>query len=297
MKYFSEVEGKARSRSLDEIGDVVWGGIATMIQKLMEDGSFGSSFPSQCPDGAGVEGTDASKFFRTLRAEVPDISDELEVGRGNQYVLNGDSPPDTTVALDLIQFCFEHVAKPLERDYHSFFKHHHLGFDQESGRTDFRQRVNRMFSRNGIVFDLEADGSIRRRIPQEMKDVYEGSFLTPDASFNKLMQEAMDSFRAPERSERERGVEKLWDAWERLKSLQSGDKKASTAELLDRAARGNTQLRKVIEDEALALTRIGNDFRIRHHEVGKVALAEGAHLEYVFYRMLSLISLLVPRAG
>jgi hypothetical protein len=47
-----------------------------------------------------------------------------------------------------------------------------------------------------------------------------------------------------------------------------------------------------------ALTDLGNrDFRIRHHEGDTVALDESSHLGYVFYRMLSLIGLLVRHAG
>lgn len=48
--------------------------------------------------------------------------------------------------------------------------------------------------------------------------------------------------------------------------------------------------RQTLEDEARALTNLGNDYRIRHHEVDKVPLNDSSHLGYVFYRrMLSLM--------
>jgi len=297
MKYFTDVEGKTRLRSSEEIGEGAWGGIAALIEKSIDNGSFGESFPSNCPDGSAVAGADRSTFFSMLRAEVPEIETELGIGKGNLYVLHPSRPPDVAVVLDVIQFCYAHVAKPVRGKYHSYFDHHHLTFDVETGQVEFRTRINRIFARNGIVFELEHDGMIRRLIPVEIEDLYKGSFVTPDADFNKLMQDAMSAFRAPGQPQRERAVEKLWDAWERLKTLQGGHKKTSAGELLDRAANDNPKLRQVLEDEALSLTRLGNDFRIRHHEVGKVALTTSAHVDYVFYRMLSLISLLVPHAG
>jgi hypothetical protein len=63
---------------------------------------------------------------------------------------------------------------------------------------------------------------------------------------------------------RRESLEKLWDAWERLKTVEPGkDKKASAKALLDKAA-VEPNFRNKLEQEARELTDIGNTFMIRH---------------------------------
>ncbi len=38
-------------------------------------------------------------------------------------------------------------------------------------------------------------------------------------------------------------------------------------------------------------TKIGNEYRIRHHETDKKEITETKHINYLFFRMLSLIDL------
>ncbi len=63
--------------------------------------------------------------------------------------------PDTFLILDFIEFCYRSIAKPIQGAYHSFFCHHHLSFDFEAGRDAFRGDVNRIFTRNGVAYELE----------------------------------------------------------------------------------------------------------------------------------------------
>ena len=100
-----------------------WGGIVAIIESLLADASFGASFPDECPDGGGACGVDTRNFWRALRAEIPEISSPLDE---NQL-------PPTFAILDLIEFCHLHVAKPTQHDYHSYFRHYHLSFNQEKG--------------------------------------------------------------------------------------------------------------------------------------------------------------------
>jgi hypothetical protein len=75
---------------------------------------------------------------------------------------------------------------------------------------------------------------------------------------------------------RRESIEKLWDAWERLKTIEAGKvKKASTADILDKAAT-DPAFRDLLEREALLITEIGNKFMIRHSEVGKVPITVAA---------------------
>ena len=146
--------------------------------------------------------------------------------------------PDTLVVLDFIQFCYAHVAKPVLGGYHSFFQHHHLSFDVDAGKTDFREKVNRIFSRNGIAYELGEDGNIIRLAPPGLREeLASADFQTGDNIVDQMMMEARRKFLNPDQAVRKEAVERLWDAWERLKSIDDpSDKKKSITQLLDNAS-------------------------------------------------------------
>jgi hypothetical protein len=91
-------------------------------------------------------------------------------------------------------------------------------------------------------------------------------------------------------------LEKIWDAWERLKTLEPGDKKTSVTLLLNKAA-AEPSFRARLETEARELTEIGNKFMIRHTEIDKVPIELSDHVDYLFLRMFALIRLLLHMTG
>lgn len=93
-------------------------------------------------------------------------------------------------------------------------------------------------------------------------------------------------------------VEKMWDTLERIKtfyvdSTKRIDKKKSCEKLIDFMSSGNSNLRVEIENEFLLLTKIGNDYRIRHHETTKIEITDDEHYRYLFNRCFSLIKLAI----
>lgn len=116
MTYFSERERGERPREFEEISEAAWGGIRALIRGRIEDGSFGANFPETCSDGAGTVGTDETSFWESVRAEIPSIEERPWYGVQ-------DATPDTLDILDLIEFCWQLVGKPIQGGYHSFFKH------------------------------------------------------------------------------------------------------------------------------------------------------------------------------
>ena len=49
--------------------------------------------------------------------------------------------------------------------------------------------------------------------------------------------------------------------------------------------------RNIFDEEFRILTTIGNEYQIRHHEVDKKPITETNQINYLFFRMLSLIDL------
>lgn len=109
---------------------------------------------------------------------------------------------------------------------------------------------------------------------------------TNDNELNLLIKEAVDRFY--DISDKQIAIEKLWDAFERLKTHFSKDKKNSSSQLVKMISENFDLI--LINEEFNILTKIGNNYRIRHHEIDKKELTE-QHRNYFFFRMLSLIDL------
>lgn len=85
-------------------------------------------------------------------------------------------------------------------------------------------------------------------------------------------------------------VEQIWDAFERLKTIYGEDKKDSTQKLINTVSNGSGTTKELLEKEFKELTRIGNEFHIRHFENGRKPLESDEFREYLYFRILSLIS-------
>ena len=282
--YFSDRENGPRPRTKEIITETVWNGISAVVQSLIEDGSFGDSFPDQCPDGPSTIGTNFTTWQKVVLAEHPDIT----------WPPQNSSTPRTLAILDLIEFTHAHIAKPIPGQYHSFFSHHHLSFDRVAGRAEYRQRINRLFARNELAFKLQADGRVIRLAPVVLKELLQGTiFRTGDTILDTMLELARAKFLNPDAQVRRESLEKLWDAWERLKTIEPGaDKKAQVKAILDNAAT-EPNFRAIVEKEARELTEIGNNFLIRHSETNKPDIQSTGQVDYLFHRLFSFIWMII----
>lgn len=289
MTYFSERELGERPRNQEELTAIVWAGITSEISARIRDGSFGASYPEVCPD-EGIEpiGGDERDFANAMHAQIPSLPRQAYYGYG-------DIPPLLDV-MDMVEFCWQCIGKPARTHYHSGFKHHHLVFDVEQGRTEFRDTINRIFRRNGLAFDLDEDGKVQRLAPPALRKALQAaSFRTGDALLDRTLEEAREKFLSPDESRRREALEKLWDGFERIKTLEPGaDKRAQAGLLLDKAATGTgPKFREALEVEAKALTEIGNSFHIRHSETTQEPLSSSLEVDYLFHRLFSFLSLVL----
>ncbi|WP_224787647.1 hypothetical protein [Pseudomonas fluorescens] len=109
------------------------------------------------------------------------------------------------------------------------------------------------------------------------------------------LEEARVKFSSPDPIIRREALERLWDAFERLKSLADADKKRSISIILDAAASEHA-FRTMLEFEAKQLTEIGNNFLIRHYEKRQVPVIQTDHVDYLFHRLFAFIQLLLGRS-
>lgn len=259
--------------------------------------SLAWKFPVQCPDGKGIYTVDQKELDSFLKVEVPSLyrkfSGELSVpGAGEQVNKN-----DLFSILDLIECIYYYCGSYIKKDYHGFFKHHHLVFNNSSYEKNvFCAEINEIFEKTGLQFILKNTGAVERVVDNSVltMEIENDVAQIEERGLKELVQEAIMAYKSPHPASRKESVEKIWDALERLKTYYSAiDKKASIAKIITDMSDGQTAFQTLFNEEFVALTKIGNGFRIRHHETDKIEIEDEKHYDYFFNRCLSLIALAI----
>lgn len=297
--YFSDRENGPRARTEQMISPTVWAGVVALVRGLINSGAFGLQFPERCPDGLAVCGCDSDSLVAGVVAEMPGLAWPLEtIHEVEEGFFSQREPfaPETLLVLDFIEFVHDAMAKPIHGEYHDFFSHHHLNFDQQAGQDEFRATVNRIFSRNGVAFEMLSTGRIVRVLPLVLGDkLRRTAFNIGGRTLNNMLDECRAKFSDHNPHVRREALERLWDAWERLKSLADpGNKKRSITINLDATAT-EPLLRARLEAEAQELNSIGNSHLIRHSEVSQVPVIDVDHINYLFHRLFAMIQLMLKK--
>lgn len=143
------------------------------------------------------------------------------------------------------------------------------------------------FINQSMNIDASIDLSYLLDLNINVELLFDNQNQTDDDELNKLIQEAKDRFFNPK--DKYIAIEKLWDAFERIKTYFDSNKKLSSQKLVALVSEGFDE--SILNDEFIMLTKMGNEYRIRHHETDKKDIANIKHLNYLFFRMLTLIDL------
>lgn len=266
-------------------------GLLSLFTNKIETNWFAERFPEHCEDGNGICGTSGRALWLDVEAHVP----KMALTDGYYGGLFSYEQTDE-VTFDLMEYAAHRLSKPENRDWHPFLKHHELSFDDKAGRDAFREEVNSILHRGGTMFELSPQLQIIRTGTPAVQQVLEQ--LTPasgDDDLDRLLLHAKELFSSRSEKDRGLGLDKIWDAFTRLKTVDvQGNKKQSANVLLENIE--NLAFRQVTSDEMLALTKLGNDFMIRHHETGTHSVPSEAY-DYLFARMGSLIVYLLKVSG
>ncbi len=289
MTYFSDREFGNQLGTIEEIDDPVWVGFRAIVNTKIEDGSFALDFPINCPDGLGPFATDRDSFEAVLQAEIPSLPED-------SLMTLFERLPNTAAILDLLEFCWHHIADPLQGSFHEYFGHVHLKLDRELGQNKFRQQVNSILVRNRLAFTLTAEGRVERVIsPVFSEKLASAEFVTGDPELDRILESSRRKFSKPSEGIQREALLDLWDAWERLKTTGVGSrKKDQIMSLLDDAAGpGFPKFRQRLETEARELTEIGNNHQIRHTETTQEKVEASEHIDYLYHRLFSMIQLIL----
>jgi len=296
--YFSERELGPRARTEQTMSPVAWAGIAVLVEALASSGAFGASFPQECPDGHAICGNDTDMLKSAIEAEIDGLSWPLQrdkVDEDDFMRMREPWAPPTLVALDFIEFVWRSVARPILGRVHDHYRHHHLSFDSAEGRSAFVTDVNRILARNGLAYEITESGYVRRILPAIIGDLLARTyFRTGDRTLDVLLEESRTKFSDPDPLIRREALERLFDAWERIKSLADANKARSVQLILDRCA-SEPAFREVLEKEARELTQIGNGHLLRHHERNQTPVIDVDHVDCLYHRLFALVELVIRR--
>ena len=287
---FSHRQRASSPRDVEDVGQPAWIAIRESVLQLINNDYFAHQFPMVCVECESVVETNVKALLSYLKIQIPRLSEEWMEDAG--YI------PDTATVFDLMELSFLLAKHPTRRINDECYEECiRLRFNGKEGKRRCSIMFNRVLDRERIAFELNDDGQIVRiGLPILSEMVNDSAIQTGDDALDGLLETARDKFISRDPVTRFEGLLMLWDAWERLKSLEvPGDKRASTTALLDRVADG--PMRDRLETEARELTDIGNQFMIRHSETDRIPLDDDRHADYLFHRMFSLVYLLLDATG
>ena len=301
--YFSDKETGQKDRISEDITISVWNGIVSIFEEFKGKNYFSENFSEKCHDNGRVCGFDNKIFESRVKSEIPDIEIPIIIKvEKNTFSFNDNESVTNIVnkytALDFIEFCFKNISEATQDDYHDFFKHYHLNFkNSQKLKDEFRIKINQIFERNGIVFDLNKNGKINRLISKTFEPLINKIYKTSDARLNELVKLSQEKFILPKIEDRIYALEKIWDAFERMKTYYiDKTKKESITELIKIISTNNSDFEKQIEEECRKLSKTGSEiFQIRHFEQDRTEIKDNKHIDYLYYRMISLIHLFLSK--
>jgi len=151
--------------------------------------------------------------------------------------------------------------------------------------------VFKQFIEESVTINEHIDLSYLLDININAALLFDSDIQTKDDDLNALLFEAKRRFSTTD--DKQIALEKLWDAFERIKTYFDADKKQSADRLLS-VISGDID-KQHFEAEFKKFTEIGNRYRIRHHEVDKLEINDDLHRSYLFYSLLNLLILCIYR--
>lgn len=162
-------------------------------------------------------------------------------------------------------------------------------YEKYNTNGDFAAKINALFKLNAIAYKLE-QGQVQSvlEVTIDRKDISAIS----EFGLKELLNEAERYYRS---GNKQIAVEKIWDAFERLKTYYSPtlDKAKSANRIIEDMSGFEPNFKSLYEVEFKALTTIGNTYRIRHHETTKIDITDDRQYDYFYKRCLALISVAI----
>lgn len=160
-------------------------------------------------------------------------------------------------------------------------------FEKYNTDNNYTNDVNSIFQKNALQFKM-----LGGKIESITEIIITVVDTINELGLKELVDKAMSLYNDKVNGDKQHAVEKLWDAFERLKTYyKSLDKKDSAKRVIEEMCHGNSNFRELFTEEFNKLTTIGNNYRIRHHETNKTDIIDDSYYDYLFCRCSALIKL------
>ncbi|WP_136643614.1 hypothetical protein [Subtercola vilae] len=287
--YSDRVSGET-PRTLQTLPAATADGLLELVMTRLAGNWLAEEFPERCPDSdkSHIFATNVDAFADRAKALIPKLQIPLLRNRG-------DVADDTI--FDLIELAGRFVALPSEGANHAYYSHHALTFDRHAGAKQYCNDVNEILARGGAAFEMQGELTIAHIGPAELREAL--SALNPDTGdieLDKLIENGRQLVASRQSSERLAGIQALWGALERLKTVEvpgKNQKNVSAEALL--AHIGSASLRDAVRTDLNAVTALGNTFRVRHHETHIAELPEDAY-DYFTGRVVTVLHILLSQS-
>lgn len=295
MNYLGARENGPPIQNQDAITPAAWQGIVGLIHTYLRTAMFAEDFPDRsCTDQGFVEaitGCNERHFYLRLTGDHPDVP----------VPLDPNVVPETIQALEIVEFCHQHVSTPIDPVAHEYFAHrHYLRFRRDLGQEEFSREINSILGRNHLAFELQPNGEVRRLLPPVLREALASAeFTSEDPELNRLLDSARRKFSSPDFVVRYEALQDLWHAFERLKTLEPprDDMRQSSAALIARVSQEPSVQAMLDEEMRRNLNEFGNGFFIRHANAQQVRLQTSEEIDYLFHRLFAVIRLLLRSTG
>jgi hypothetical protein len=263
--YYSQRAGRGPASASLDLSDVKRL-FKSIFEQLETEGYFQEYLGYYCVDSGfcpGILGTDLqAELLLSLRK--PDLWPVHE--RIDWW--------DEDDLFDMIEFLFDHISKPTERQLHSYSNcgWHCTKFDQEAGQFEYREKLTRILRAYDSGFELTGQGEVVGVAPSGFEPLLDAALPHSDTqNVQARVAAAIQKFR------RHRS------------SIQ--DRKDAVRDLVDvlEFLRPQIKVALLTQDES-DLFNIANNFGIRHHRTGqKVNYDKPIWLSWMFYFYLTTI--------
>lgn len=297
---YSERTIGTKPRVNEQVDHSIWKGIIVILESLRSKNYFAEEFPEICPDNTShICGTDDYKLNDILSSyfELSWPLAHTRVEESNLWSYSDPKPysPGINLAFDLLEFLYAKTSTPHEYGFHSFFAHAHLSFKPDNqAKNEFRNKINEFFRIRGMIYEMNPEGQLQKIINDETKQLISKvlKFRSQDIQLNQMLYDAYTKISHYDLNVSYHALEKLWDAWERLKCYYIPDNKKESAKEIIKLFSDNPEFQAIINEEMRTITSLGNTFRIRHSEPTQVVLNSHSQINYLFHRCLALIVLI-----
>ena len=230
------------------------------------NGYFDEAFGSFCVVSGEIQGSigasvESYVLFTLMRKNVWPVSEK------SSFYSEGD-------LFDMIEFLFDHVSKPQQKDFHDWNNcgYHYSDFSIALGQEEYRQRFNILLKRYGSGYELNNRGELLELAPPGVKHLLAAQLPTSDIRVQEKVETAIERFRryGSSMDERQTAVRDLADVLEWLRP----------------------QIREtLLRTDEQELFNLANNFGIRHlRQDQKLDYDRAVWLSWMFYHYLATIN-------